>query len=129
MRILLALPGLAALLYGVALLVPLADIPVGIWLVAGPLVHDLLLAPLIAVFGYAISRWASPPVLVGGAATGVLCLLAVPLLWRTYGTSPSPGLHDGDTWLGLGLTLAVVWLAVALFSLVEPWVRARKNRG
>ncbi|MGA6165274.1 hypothetical protein [Amycolatopsis magusensis] len=129
MRFLLALPGLAALVYGVTLLVPLADIPVGIWLVAGPLVHDLLLAPLIAVAGYAISRWASPPLLVGGAATGVLCLLAIPLLWRTYGTPPSPGLHDGDTWLGLGLTLAAVWLAVASFTLVTTWVDARKNRG
>ncbi|AXB45352.1 hypothetical protein [Amycolatopsis albispora] len=121
MRYLLALPGIAALVYGVALLVPLADVSVGLWLVAGPLVHDLLLAPVVALAGYALSR--SGPLLVGGALTGVLCLLAIPLLWRDHGTPPSPGLHDGNPWLGLGLTLAAVWLGIGVHVLT------RKNRG
>ncbi|MGC7102492.1 hypothetical protein ACPZ19_48145 [Amycolatopsis lurida] len=124
MRYLIALPGVAALVYGVYLLVPLADFTVGIWLVAGPLVHDLLLAPLVGLAGYALTRLPNAkPLLVGGALTGVLCLLAVPLLWRTYGTPPSPGLHDGNSWLGLGLTLAAVWLGIGVYVLV------RRNRG
>jgi hypothetical protein len=65
-------------------------------------------------------------VVTGTVITGVLLILAFPLLWRPYGTPPMPGLHDGNPALGLALTLAAVWLAVLLTALarvVRPGTR------
>jgi hypothetical protein len=126
-RVLLALPGLAALAWGVVLFAGYAlplrpDVFAAAgWLVAGPLVNDGVVAPLTAVLGVGLSRllpkpWKTP-VITGTVITGVLAIVAFPLLWRPYGTPPSPGLHDGNPALGLLLTLAAVWLLVALAAL------------
>jgi hypothetical protein len=132
-RALLALPGLAALAWGVVLFVEYAfplrpDVfgTVG-WIVGGPLLNDGIVAPLTAVLGLALARLLPPrwraPVVTGTVLTGVLAILAFPLLWRPYGTPPMPGLHDGDPALGLALTLAAVWLAVVLTALRHRVVR------
>ncbi|ANN15074.1 hypothetical protein SD37_04960 [Amycolatopsis orientalis] len=122
LRLLLFLPGLGALAWGAVLFAeyafPLrADVfgTLG-WLAGGPLVHDLLIAPLVGVVGLALSsvlsdRWKTP-VKTGAVLTGVLTLLAVPLLWRPFGGATNPGLHDADTGTGLLVTLGVVWLGV-----------------
>lgn len=126
-RVLLALPGLAALAWGVVLFaeyaLPLRPDVFGTvgWIVGGPIVNDAVIAPLTAVLGVALARslpspWKAP-VVAGTVITGVLAILAVPLLWRPYGTPPMPGLHDGNPALGLALTVAVVWLIVALTAL------------
>jgi hypothetical protein len=129
LRVLLALPGLAALAWGVMLLVQLAfpldpdSYSVAEWLVAGPLAHDAVLAPIVGVIGFGLSRVTSRawrgPVMAGAVFSGVLGLLAVPLLWRRFGTPPSPGLHDGDSVAGLLWTLAAVWTAVLLTGVVR----------
>ena len=128
-RALLALPGLAALAWGVVLFVEYAfplrpDVfgTVG-WIVGGPLINDGVVAPLTAVLGIVLARvlprpW-KVPVVTGTVITGVLLILAFPLLWRPYGTPPMPGLHDGNPALGLTLTLAAVWLLVALTPLAR----------
>ncbi|MEU0794839.1 hypothetical protein ABZ342_32660 [Amycolatopsis sp. NPDC005961] len=135
-RALLALPGLAALAWGVVLFVEYAfplrpDVfgTVG-WIVGGPLVNDGVVAPLTAVLGIALARVLRPPwrvpVVTGTVITGVLLIVAFPLLWRPYGTPPMPGLHDGNPALGLALTLSAVWLAVVLTALarvVRPGTR------
>ncbi|WP_410564540.1 hypothetical protein [Amycolatopsis sp. cmx-4-61] len=126
-RALLALPGLAALAWGAVLfaeyalpLRPEVFRTVG-WLVGGPLLNDALIAPLTALLGFALARLLPPrwktPVITGTVITGVLAILAFPLLWRPYGTPPMPGLHDTNPTLGLALTLAAVWLAVLLTAL------------
>jgi hypothetical protein len=132
-RALLALPGLAALAWGVVLFVEYAfplrpDVfgTVG-WIVGGPLLNDGVVAPLTAVLGVVLARvlprpW-KVPVVTGTVLTGVLLILAFPLLWRPYGTPPMPGLHDGNPALGLALTLAAVWLAVLLTPLARRVVR------
>ncbi len=128
-RALLALPGLAALAWGVVLFVEYAfplrpDVfgTVG-WIVGGPLLNDGVVAPLTAVLGIILARVLRPPwrvpVVTGTVLTGVLLILAVPLLWRPYGTPPMPGLHDGNPALGLALTLAAVWLLVLLTPLAR----------
>ncbi|WIY05625.1 hypothetical protein QRX60_17875 [Amycolatopsis mongoliensis] len=128
-RALLALPGLAALAWGVVLFAeyafPVRPDVVGTvgWIVGGPLINDGVVAPLTAVLGIVLARvlphpW-RVPVVTGTVLTGVLLILAFPLLWRPYGTPPMPGLHDGDPALGLALTLAAVWLAVLLTALVR----------
>ncbi|MEV6628778.1 hypothetical protein AB0M71_48435, partial [Amycolatopsis sp. NPDC051114] len=136
-RALLALPGLAALAWGVVLFAEYAfplrpDVfgTVG-WIIGGPLLNDGVVAPLTAVLGVVLARvlprpW-KVPVVTGTVLTGVLLILAFPLLWRPYGTPPMPGLHDGNPALGLALTLAAVWLAVLLTPLarrvVDPSTR------
>lgn len=124
LRVLLVVPGLAALAWGALLFteyaLPLRPDVLGTlgWLIGGPILNDALLAPLIAVTGLLLSRLVPPhwktPIIVGTVATGVLTLLAFPLLWRPYGTPPSPGLHDGNPALGLTGTVATVWCLVVL---------------
>ncbi|MFJ7212188.1 hypothetical protein [Amycolatopsis sp. NPDC098790] len=133
-RTLLVLPGLAALAWGVALFIEYAfplrpDVfgTVG-WIVGGPLLNDGVVAPLTAVLGIVLSRvvprpW-RVPVVAGTVITGLLLIVAFPLLWRPYGTPPMPGLHDGNPALGLALTLAAVWLVVALAPLARRVIRA-----
>jgi len=132
-RTLLVLPGLAALAWGVVLFVEYAfplrrDVfgTVG-WIVGGPLINDGVIAPLTAVLGIVLARvlprpW-RVPVVAGVVITGVLLIVAFPLLWRPYGTPPMPGLHDGNPGLGLILTLAAVWLVVLVAPLARRVVR------
>jgi hypothetical protein len=126
-RALLALPGLAALAWGAVLFteyaLPLRPEVFGTvgWLVGGPILNDGVVAPLTAVLGTILARLLPPPwrapVVTGTVITGLLLILAFPLLWRPYGTPPMPGLHDGNPTLGLTLTVAAVWLLVALAAL------------
>ncbi|MEV7095911.1 hypothetical protein AB0M80_23985, partial [Amycolatopsis sp. NPDC051045] len=126
-RVLLALPGLAALAWGVVLFaeyaLPLRPDVFGTvgWIIGGPLLNDAVVAPLTAALGVVLARLLPPPwktpVVAGTVITGVLAILAFPLLWRPYGTPPTPGLHDGNPALGLALTMAAVWLAVVLTAL------------
>lgn len=132
-RTLLVLPGLAALAWGVVLFaeyaLPLRPDVFGTvgWIVGGPLVNDGVVAPLTAILGIVLARvlprpW-RVPVVTGTVITGVLLIVAFPLLWRPYGTPPMPGLHDGNPALGLALTLAAVWLLVLLPPLARRIVR------
>ena len=128
-RILLALGGLAAVGFGVSLFLDYA-LPVRpdvvktlVWLIGAPVFHDAVIAPVVGVGGLLLSRvvplpWKAP-VMAGTVLTAVLGILAFPLLWRPYGPAPEPGLHDGNTWLGLLVTLAVVWALVVLAGFVR----------
>ncbi|WIV60758.1 hypothetical protein [Amycolatopsis nalaikhensis] len=125
-RVILALPGLAALAWGVVLFaeyaLPLRPDVYGTigWIIGGPVLNDGVIAPLTAVLGLILARvlpkpWRAP-VVTGTVITGVLAIVAFPLLWRPYGNPPMPGLHDGNPALGLGLTVAAVWLLVVLWA-------------
>lgn len=125
-RVVLALPGLAALAWGVVLFaeyaLPLRPDVYGTigWIIGGPVLNDGVIAPLTAVLGLILARvlpkpWRAP-VVTGTVITGVLAIVAFPLLWRPYGNPPMPGLHDGNPALGLGLTVAAVWLLVILWA-------------
>ncbi|WP_370968792.1 hypothetical protein [Amycolatopsis sp. cg9] len=136
-RAFLALPGLAALAWGVVLFAEYAlpvrpdAIATAAWIVGGPIVNDGVIAPLTAVLGIVLSRlvpspWKAP-VVAGTVITGVLAIVAFPLLWRPYGTPPMPGLHDGNPTLGLTLTVAAVWLAVIATGLTIRIARTRSR--
>ncbi|MFE3173636.1 hypothetical protein ACFXPA_09860 [Amycolatopsis sp. NPDC059090] len=128
-RIVLALPGLAALAYGIVLFLDYAapawpdSFTTLLWIGGGPIVNDAVFAPIAGLVGLLLARnlpkpWRGP-VQVGAALTAVLGFVAFPLLWRAYGVPPKPGLHDGNTWLGLVATLAVVWGAVLVAAIVR----------
>lgn len=88
------------------------------WVAGSAVVHDLVVAPLAAAAGWAARRatparsW--PAVRWGLVTTGVLALLAWPLV-RGYGRDPSvPSLLPRDYGAGLAAAVATVWLVVAV---------------
>ncbi|GLZ41787.1 hypothetical protein [Actinokineospora sp. NBRC 105648] len=126
MRAVLMIAGLAAMAWGAVLATSLTlrDTWQGLaFFVGGPLLHDGLVAPVVGLIGWSIARHVAPrwrtPVLTGAVASGVLGVLAVPLLWRPFGVPTNPGLHDRDYWLGLGIALTVVWATVVITGLVR----------
>lgn len=133
LRGLLAAAGVAALAWGVWLAWDFAGahdaIQVVFWLAGGPVVHDGVVAPVVGVVGLAVVRFVPPvwraPVAVGAVLSGVLALLAVPLLWHPFGVATNPGLHDGDYAVRLSITLGVVWLGVAVAGIVRARRRSR----
>jgi len=124
-RVVLVLAGVAASAYGVVLLLdrPTEDlVETGLWLAAGVLLHDAVLAPLVLGLGVVGARWLPArlrtPLAFGLVVLGSVTLVAVPVLGR-FGAKPdNPTLLDRDYttgWLVVaGLTLAaVVVLALA----------------
>lgn len=124
MRWLIGALGVAMGSWGAFLLLPLVDVDLALWFIGGPVVHDLLLAPLLGGLGLLVARWVPErwraPVQVGGLLTGVLLALAVPLLWRPFAGSPNPGLNDRDYLVGLLVAVAVIWLGVLAVTLTRP---------
>ena len=129
MRWLLALTGLALLGYGAVLAWEFASsrtvnaVQGAAWFVGGPIVHDGLVAPVVGLLGLGLAKvlprpW-HRPVTVGLVLTGVLTLLAVPLLGRPFGGATNPGLHDRDYGTGLAVALGVVWALVAIVGLAQ----------
>lgn len=100
-----------------------------VWLAAGVVLHDLVLAPLVIGLAWVAARVlpdvARGPVVAGAVVLGSVTLLAVPVLGR-FGASPgNDTLLDRDYvagWLVLaGLTAAAVGTSVLL--------RVRRRRG
>jgi hypothetical protein len=114
-RILLGVIGIGMAAWGAWLALDVPQIfELGAWFVAGPVLHDLVLAPVIAGLGYIFRG----PAKVGAVVSGVLILLSVPLLWQD-GVPTNPGLHDADYVGGLALALGVVWVLVLAVALVR----------
>jgi hypothetical protein len=121
-RALLILTGAVGAVYGGWLLKPnLAT--TAAWLISGPIVHDAVVAPLVALTGLlliralpdrAVRRWMA----AGVAVTATLVLIAIPLLWRPHRARPNPGLQDRDYLVELAIWLAVIWAAVLLGALL-----------
>ncbi|MFD0822449.1 hypothetical protein ACFQ0D_29955 [Micromonospora zhanjiangensis] len=128
-RVVLVLLGAAVAGYGLLLARPELPAMAG-WLVAGPVLHDLLVAPLVGFVGLALSRlpvrrwrgWLA----LALAATGTSLPLAVPLLWRPVPAPVNPGLHDRDYRLALLIWLAAIWAGALLGGLVTA---VRRTRG
>ncbi|GEP40057.1 hypothetical protein NPS01_37200 [Nocardioides psychrotolerans] len=124
-RVLLVVVGVLLGAYGAWLLLSRQDtdgnIATGTWLVAGVLLHDFLLVPVVLVVMGLGSRllpgaW-SAPVAVGVVVLGSLTLVAVPVLGRFGARSDNPTLLDRPYvagWLVLAALVAVVVVAVSL---------------
>ncbi|MDG4810919.1 hypothetical protein O7634_29525 [Micromonospora sp. WMMD1120] len=128
-RLLLFLLGAASAAYGGRLLLPQLG-PTLPWLIGGPVLHDLVVAPLAGLVGLALGRLVTDRlrltlITFGLLASATLLLIAAPLLWRPPSAPPNPGLPDRDHPLGLAVGLAVVWAAVALALVVATIVNRR----
>lgn len=129
MRVLFAVAGVGLLAYGAVLTWEFAtsrtvNAVQGLaWFVGGPVLHDGLVAPVVGLAGLALTRWLPQPwrtpVKTGVVASGVLTLLALPLLWRPYYVVTNPGLHDRNYAAGLAIALGVVWVLVLAAGLAQ----------
>jgi hypothetical protein len=96
------------------------------WVVGAGLAHDLVLAPLVVLGGWLISRtvparWRGP-VRVGAALTGVVVLFAYPLV-RAFGRHPlNSSTLPRNYPLDVALIVSVIWLVVA------GWLVATRHR-
>ncbi|MEV1073784.1 hypothetical protein [Micromonospora parva] len=128
-RLLLLVLGFAATAYGGWLLLPQLGTALP-WLIGGPALHDVLVAPLVGLVGLALGRLVTDRlrrawIAAGLLASATLLLIAVPLLWRPPSAPPNPGLPDRDYPLGLAVGLAVVWAVIAIVLVVATAVDRR----
>lgn len=129
-RVLLAVPGAGLIAYGGWLLWP--QLPAAwAWLIAGPLLHDLVVAPLVLLAGVAARRairQATPRtwLLRALTVTAVLLLIALPLTWRPHPAAPNPGLQDRDYAAGLTVWLAAIWAGLLIALGARRFRRPRR---
>jgi hypothetical protein len=118
--------GTPVMLYGAFELVHQAGWPraidVATWLGGGLLLHDLVLVPIVLALVWAIGRVAPPvvraPLRVGVLGSALIIAIAWPAL-RGYGDRPdNPTVHPLDYGSAVLTALAILWVAVALWSLV-----------
>ena len=100
------------------------------WIVGSAVVHDLVLVPLVAVTAWAVrravpDRWWGP-VRAGLVVSGVLSLVAWPVV-AGFGRDPrNPSLFPRDYGTGLAVALAATWLAVAAILVARRLVARRR---
>jgi hypothetical protein len=108
---------------------------VGVWVVGADLLHDLVLAPVVGLVGFALAR-AAPrewrwPIRAGAIGSALMLLIAYPAL-RGFGRRTAPG--NGSV-LPLDYTsavltvLAALWGVVVIWGLVNTTIRARPMGG
>jgi hypothetical protein len=133
LRSLLAVGGLAMAAYGVVRLLQedLSDVvDAFVWLGAGVLVHDGLVAPatlvLMAVSTWVVPEWLRGPVAAGFVVLATVTVAAVPVLGRFGARPDNPTLLDRDYGTGWLVLAALVALAVAAAA-VRNLRRARDH--
>lgn len=101
---------------------------VAVWLAAGILVHDVVLAGATLALGALAGRWlprpARAPAAVGLVVLGSVTLVAVPVLGRFGARADNPTLLDRDYTAGWLVLAGLTVLAVAGAALV----RSRTDR-
>ncbi len=134
-RLVLGALGVAAGLYGAWMLLddPFADlVNVVVWLAAGVVLHDFVLAPSATALGW-VTRGRIPdqvrgPVVVGAVVLVSVTLVAIPVLGR-FGASPgNPTLLDRDYVAGWAQVAGLV-VAGVLAAVVVRTVRRRRGAG
>ena len=131
MRTAVGAAGVLLGLYGGWLLVTREDrlADVAVWLVAGVVLHDAVLAVVTLALGAlavrAVPAPARAPVVVGFVVLGTATLFAVPVLGRFGARPDNPTLLDRDYTAGWLLLAAITTAAVAGAALV----RSRRGSG
>ncbi|MEH3067638.1 MAG: hypothetical protein PGN15_06090 [Aeromicrobium erythreum] len=131
-RLLLALPGVAAIVWGVLLLLDRPDglVSVLVWAGGAVLVHDLVVAPLTVVVGLALGRVLPPatraPALLLLAGWALVTVAVANVLSGQGGKPDNPTLLTGD--YGLAWGVATLLVALAVGALVVVGVRQERRR-
>jgi len=100
------------------------------WLLAGIVLHDVVLAPLVAVAGLLVTRLVPGPyrAIVQGAliVSGALALATLPL-WRGYTSNPgNPTVDPLPYGRNLAIVLGCVWFAAGALAAGRAW-RSRRS--
>lgn len=99
------------------------------WLVGLAIVHDLVVAPVVAIVGWVVHRvlprWAAHAVVPALAVAAITALFAWPLV-RGYGVRPSPSHLPRDYVAGLTVILVLI-AAVTLGACIRAAVRRRRG--
>jgi hypothetical protein len=132
-RISLGVLGIAAMVFGALLTVDLPDkAEIAAWFLAGPIGHDVVVAPVVGGFGLLLARVLGPPwrapVIVATGFSALLVALAVPLLWQDHVPAVNPGLHDRNYPLGLGIAIGTSWLIALTIGLLRTMRDRRRPR-
>jgi hypothetical protein len=119
MRWLLGVVGVAMGLYGVALVLTRDHdlLNLALWLAAGVVLHDFVLAPLVLALSALVPRLprvARAPVVVGALVLGSATLVGVPVLGRFGARADNPTLLPRDYVGGWAVLAAAVLVGVAL---------------
>ena len=133
-RVALGAVGLVLGCYGGWLLLTRQDVAqlvdVGVWLVAGVVVHDVLLSAAVVVGGVLLARLVPPtwraPATAGLVVLGTVTLAAVPVLGRFGARSDNPTLLDRDYVAGWLVLAALVAGAVVVGAVVAGLARRRR---
>lgn len=131
-RLLLALPGVAAIVWGVLLLLDRPDglVSVLVWAGGAVLVHDLVVAPLTVVVGLGLGRLLPPatraPTLLLLAGWALVTVAVSAVLSGQGGKPDNPTLLTGDYPLAWGV--ATILVALAVGTLVVVGVRQERRR-
>ncbi|MGH2456282.1 MAG: hypothetical protein ACRDHD_08510 [Candidatus Limnocylindria bacterium] len=101
------------------------------FVVGAALVHDLLLAPVVVLAGWAVAKVvparARGPVQAALIVSAMVVLFAVPFV-RGYGrVATNPSILPRNYGAGLVVILGAVW-AVAAVAVFRRWRRARSRR-
>lgn len=132
-RALLAVAGVALISYGLIGVLGNAGatkpLSTAIWVGGLTLVHDLVLAPVVAVVGWLLSRalpdWARPIVQGGLVVAGVVVLLSIPVVLR----QGAPGTYDSLLPLDYRANLVKILAVIAVGTALLLAVRSRRRRG
>ncbi|MGA9346420.1 MAG: hypothetical protein WBV37_15040 [Nocardioidaceae bacterium] len=126
MRTTRALIGLAGILLAAVGVMKLVDRGVdnlthtAVWLIAGVIAHDGLLAPVAVVLGVvtvrAVPQWARMPVVGGFVVLGSATIMAIPVLGRFGARADNPSLLDRNYTAGWLVLAALVAAGVAAAS-------------
>lgn len=103
---------------------PRDTLAAAVWLTAGVVLHDFVLAPLVVALGVLATRlvpaWAVPPTVAAAVVLGCVTLMAVPVLGR-FGARPDnatlldrPYVAGWLVFAGLVLGYAFGWAFVRL---------------
>ncbi|MFD4640066.1 hypothetical protein ACFWN2_22325 [Lentzea sp. NPDC058436] len=122
-RFALGAAGVAVGAWGAWLLLPQVTLELLVWLGGGVVLHDFLIAPLVGITGLVVRR---PSIGIGLTVSGVITLIAIPLLWREHSGLVNPGLHDRDYPTGVAVALALTWAAVALYEVAAHLQKRRR---
>ena len=106
-------------------------VDVVVWLAAGVVLHDAVLAVLTVALGALAVRLVPPavraPLVVGFVVLGSVTLLAVPVLGRFGARADNPTLLDRDYTTGWLVLAGATVLAVVVAVVVAALVRSRRK--
>lgn len=101
-----------------------------VWLVAGVIAHDGVLAPIVLVLALVATRllplWLRGPLAAGFVVLGSVTLLAIPVLGRFGARADNPTLLDRD-YVGGWLILAGITVGCVAVAGLISWRRTRSS--